>query len=355
MAAPTRRHRSVRKYVRGRTRAEVSRKFDALRQEAAEGLPDGTTTAKYLAGWVQALGGRNLRPTTRRQYARHVESYWTPAIGRVELVKLMPSDVERAMAGLDGARPVGDHGPQRAAPTLRRCPGATRCATAWSGGTWPPWSSRPRPIVQRCGHSLRHEVARLVESTRDDPFGPLFALAVASGLRLGELVGLVVGRRGSRGAQPDRQAGRVPARTTERMTSASPKTKRSRRTVMLPALGIEAVRRQKARQAAARLAAGSAWQDRRNLRIHSMWSGRPVIPGQVSQAFRVAADRLGLTDVRFHDLRHTARDPHAPCRRSTEGRIRSPRARPRSWSQPTPTPTSRPICKGTPPTPWTGP
>ena len=50
----------VRKYVRGRTRAEVSRKFDALRQEAAEGLPDGTTTAKYLAGRV--AGSRGSEP-----------------------------------------------------------------------------------------------------------------------------------------------------------------------------------------------------------------------------------------------------------------------------------------------------
>ena len=68
---------------------------------------------------------------------------------------------------------------------------------------------------------------------------------------------------------------------------------------------MEAVRRQKARQAAARLAVGSAWQDRRNL-LFTDAVGRPVAPGQVSKAFRVAADRLGLTDVRFHDLRHTA-------------------------------------------------
>jgi integrase len=74
---------------------------------------------------------------------------------------------------------------------------------------------------------------------------------------------------------------------------------------MLPALAVDALRRQRARQAATRLAAGSAWQDRRNL-VFTDVVGRRVSPGQVSKAFRAAADSVGLTGVRFHDLRHTA-------------------------------------------------
>ena len=81
-------------------------------------------------------------------------------------------------------------GPQRAAPTLRAALADAMRDGLVSGGTWPPWSSRPRPIVQRCGHSLRMRSRGWSSRRRDDPFGPLFALAVASGLRLGELVGL---------------------------------------------------------------------------------------------------------------------------------------------------------------------
>jgi integrase len=74
---------------------------------------------------------------------------------------------------------------------------------------------------------------------------------------------------------------------------------------MLPAVAIEALRRQKARQAAAKLAAGTAWQDRHNL-VFTNELGEPLSPDSASSGFRKTATRLGLQPVRFHDLRHTA-------------------------------------------------
>jgi integrase len=290
-----------RKYVRGRTKAEVVRKFAELRKEAVDGLPDGTTTADYLAAWVRGLSGRNLRPTTRRQYARHIDQYWTPAIGRVELVKLTPLHIEQAMAGLT-ARGLSATTVRSARTTLRAAlAGAMRDGKVRrnvAALVKPPQADRPEM------HALSAEqVGRLVDATQDDEYGPLFTLAVSSGLRLGELVGLSW-------YDIDLEARQLTVKRAafQRDDGAydfgQPKTKGSRRTVMLPALAIDALRRQKARQAAARLAAGSAWQDRHSL-VFTDAVGRPVVPGHVSKAFRSVADRLGLP-VRFHDLRHTA-------------------------------------------------
>ena len=86
---------------------------------------------------------------------------------------------------------------------------------------------------------------------------------------------------------------------------AEPKTARSRRTVMLPEIAIQGLRRQKARQAAARLAAGTAWQDQLGL-VFTDELGRPLSPETVSSGFRKTVARLGLQPVRFHDLRHSA-------------------------------------------------
>ena len=221
----------VRKYVRGRTRAEVSRKFDALRKDAVDGLPDGTTTGDYLAGWVKALDGRNLRPTTRRQYARHVESYWTPAIGKVDLVKLTPSQVERAMAGLT-ARGLSATTVRSARTTLRAA-----LADAMRDGlirrnvaalVKPPEADRPEMRALTAD-----EVGRLVTATQDDVFGPLYALAITSGLRLGELVGLSWDDVSieARNLTVKRAAFQ---RADGSYDFGQPKTKRSRRTVMLP-------------------------------------------------------------------------------------------------------------------------
>lgn len=291
-----------RKYVRGRTRAEVTRKFEAIRTDVEAGYPDGTTTGAYLAEWIAAVKGRNLRPTTVAQYARHVSSYWTPTIGRVELVKLTPLQVERAMGALR-ERQLSPTTIRSARTTLRaaladamRDGKVTRNVAAL---VKPPKADRPEMRALTSA-----EVARLVTSTREEPLGPLYALAVASGLRLGELVGLSWD-------DVDLDARRLTVnRAAYRQDDGSygfaePKTKRSRRTVMLPALAVEALRTQRARQGTARLAAGSVWQDRRGLCFTDA-VGRPLAPGHVSKSFRVAADRVGLQGVRFHDLRHTA-------------------------------------------------
>ena len=67
--------RSVRRYVSGRTRAEVVRKLEALRKEGAAGFATGRTTGDYLASWIVEAEPR-LRPSTHREYAHNVASYF---------------------------------------------------------------------------------------------------------------------------------------------------------------------------------------------------------------------------------------------------------------------------------------
>jgi integrase len=85
---------------------------------------------------------------------------------------------------------------------------------------------------------------------------------------------------------------------------AEPKTARSRRTVMLPAIARDALGRRKKRQEADRAAAGAAWQDRLLGLVFTDAVGRPLRPPDVSDEWRRTRRRLGLT-VRLHDLRHT--------------------------------------------------
>jgi integrase len=286
--------------VSGRTRAEVVRKLDEVRKESAAGFANGETTGEYLARWVGSVRAR-IRAATHREYSRHVQAYWTPAIGRIPLTKLTPAHVEKVLAELleRGLSPVTV---RSARTTLRRAlHDAQRdgLVTRNVAGL-----SRPPRLEHREMRSLSSsEVARLTTSTADDPFGPLWAVAVGTGLRLGEVLGLAWD-------DVDLAARKL---TVRRALSrgygggyelAEPKTARSRRTVMLPAIAAEALRRQKARQAEARLAAGNAWQDRAGL-VFTDAIGRPLQPRTVGKTWRTTADRLGL-DVRLHDLRHTA-------------------------------------------------
>ena len=85
---------------------------------------------------------------------------------------------------------------------------------------------------------------------------------------------------------------------------AEPKTRRSRRTIHLPAPALAALERQGDRQATVREAAGTAWQDRDRL-IFTDAVGRPLYRVAVHRAFHELLDTAGLPSIPFHGLRHS--------------------------------------------------
>jgi integrase len=84
--------------------------------------------------------------------------------------------------------------------------------------------------------------------------------------------------------------------------STASKTERSRRTIALPQVAVEALRRHRAKQAEDRLRAGRAWADNDLVCTNAL--GEPIKPDYLTHAFTKLVARLGLK-VRFHDLRHS--------------------------------------------------
>ena len=80
------------------------------------------------------------------------------------------------------------------------------------------------------------------------------------------------------------------------------KTPRSRRTISLPPSTVAALRRHRKDQAERRLLCGEAWQD--SGVVVDRGDGGAVHPDSLSHAFAETAERVGLADVRLHDLRH---------------------------------------------------
>ena len=76
------------------------------------------------------------------------------------------------------------------------------------------------------------------------------------------------------------------------------------RVVPLTGLAIEALRRQRAAQAASKLAAGGAYDDRGFVFADPL--GAPIELDAATKAFARIARSLGIKGVRLHDLRHSA-------------------------------------------------
>ena len=158
----------------------------------------------------------------------------------------------------------------------------------------------PRAVRKQVQPLSAEQVRVLLEATKDDRLGPLIHVAIASGLRQGELLGL-------RWEDLDLEAGALTVRfamqrVDGKQTFIEPKTHLSRRTVTLPASAVAALRLQRTRQLEERLLAGSRWQDW-NL-VFASTIGTPMEPSNVTHRFQRLVVDAGLPCQRFHDLRH---------------------------------------------------
>ena len=152
------------------------------------------------------------------------------------------------------------------------------------------------------GTGLSVEQARSVlAAVERDRFRALYVAALVLGLRKGELLGL-------RWEDVDLAAGELHVRQAAQRVAgelrfSAPKTRRSRRIVPLPELAADALRERRARQAVDRLAAGPDWWD--SGLVFTTALGTPVEPRNLNRHWYGVRDRVGLSGVRFHDLRHT--------------------------------------------------
>jgi integrase len=141
-----------------------------------------------------------------------------------------------------------------------------------------------------------------LEAAQGERLDALFVLALSSGMRLGELLGL-------RWRDVDLDAGTLQVRQIlVRMPSGlrfgEPKTKRSRRRISLSAGARDALRHHRARQAAERLRLGPVWEDHDLVFANEI--GKPLDAGNLLRRdFWRVLSKAGVPRCRFHDLRHT--------------------------------------------------
>src|SRR5262249_8267230 len=143
----------------------------------------------------------------------------------------------------------------------------------------------------------------LLDAAQGDRLEALYGVALACGLRMGEILGLswqdldLEHARMAVSQALQRQKGRG-------LVLGETKTDRSRRTIGLPAPLVTALRAHRVRQLEERLAAGSRWHDQGF--VFASRLGTALEPRNLHRAFKRMLKRAGLPDIRSHDLRHSA-------------------------------------------------
>ena len=292
-----------RRYVSGKTKEEARAKKRQALADADRGLvfDAGTLTVEeYLTRWLADSVRDTVRSTTYERYEQITRKHIIPEVGRVKIKALTPAHVrglyrKKLEAGLSPRSVQYVHVTLHKALKQAVRDGLTaRNATE---AVKPPQVPRKeiRPLTPE-------QVKTLFEATKGDRLEALYVLAVTTGLRQGELLGL-------KWDDVDMEAGTLQVRRT--LTTAKggpvlspPKTRGSRRTVKLSQTAIEVLRSHLARQLEEIDRVGSLWRE--NGLIFASEVGEPLDRRDLTtHRFKPLLRRAGLAPIRFHDLRHT--------------------------------------------------
>ncbi|MEX0750747.1 MAG: tyrosine-type recombinase/integrase, partial [Dehalococcoidia bacterium] len=293
-----------RKHFLGKDRDEVVRKQRAALKGQDDGLPivsERQTVAQYLKRWL-AGAKPTIRERTWVRYEQYVRLHLEPKLGKLSLTKLSPQHLQNLYADRleAGLSPTTVH---HLHATIHR---ALEQAVKWGLVARNVADLVDPPRIAR--HEIRtlspEEANGLIDAARGDRLEALYIVALTTGLREGELLGL-------RWRDVDLDAGGVEVRgSLQRVPSgfiiAEPKTSKSRRRVGLTEDAIAALRRHRTRQSEERLRLGPAWEKTHDL-VFTDESGKPIDATKfLRNSFAPLLKRAGLPPMRFHDLRNTA-------------------------------------------------
>ena len=292
-----------RKVLYAKSREEARRKLAEAIAERDRGLvydSEGLTLGEYLARWLEDSVRGSVKATTYQSYGSLVRLHVCPTLGSTKLSALTPAHVQALYrAKLDEG--LAPKSVKHCHTTLHR---ALKQAVRWglvprnaAAEADPPRVRTPemRPLSPT-------QARTLLDAARGNRLEALYVLAVTTGMRQGELLGL-----GWEDVDPEARTVRV--RRTLTLAKGGPhltepKTPKSRRQIRLTSGAVVALERYQERQEAEGARRGPGW-NAQGL-VFCTRRGTPIRRDNLhDKHWKPLLGRAGLPDIRFHDLRHT--------------------------------------------------
>ena len=285
------------------TRKDAEKELRRLLTALDRGMhvdPSGLTVADYLDSWLADVAPASVGPKTLEHYQGLCRNQIKPHLGNIQLQKLRPVDIAAWLQALGKT--------ELSVRSIRHAHGALRAALAHAATV--ELIERNVCTIIRAPKLVRTEVeilngeqmADTLQKLRGHSIYPIFALAIGTGARRGEIAAL-------RWSDIDLDAATVRIeRSLEQVKGSirvkAPKTAAGRRTVSLPAFAVDALRDHRRQTLELRLQLG----------IGALPGDAPVFgdidgnwpsPHSITRSWRRAVRGRKLTKVTFHALRHS--------------------------------------------------
>jgi integrase len=255
--------------------------------------------ADFLKEWLTLIE-TSVRAKTSDQYRQIVRQHIVPDLGPIRLKDLNPRQIQslyskKLETGTSPRSVIMIHA------VLRR---ALNHALKLGVIGRNPVMAVIRPKFKRKEMNVLSDsqVRVLLSAAAGTRFEATYWVAVTTGLRLGELLGLKwsdldwVNRRLRIQRQVQRFRGSL--------VFSEPKTSAGRRVIALGMATIEILRKHQNLQSGEIRKSGETWKE--NGMIFPSTIGTPMDPSNLYHHFKNLLKETGLPNIRFHDLRHTA-------------------------------------------------
>lgn len=292
-----------RKYIYGRKYKDVEKKLAEAMGDAAKGIvydDKNLTVGDFFDLWLSDSVRGTVRESTYSRDKYLVTNHIKPAIGRAKLKSLGAVHLQslyrnRLDSGLSASTV------QKLHHVLHKALSQAKRLKLIAHNPADDVKA-PTPAPKEMRPLSAHEARKLLEAAQGDRLEALYLLAIHTGMRRGELLGLKWDD-----VDFDGSTVRVRRTLTRKGTGyvlGGPKTKKSRRTVRLTQRAVGALRSHRARQSEKKLGTGASYHDQGL--VFAGERGGIINPSNLRQrSFMPLLERAELPPITFHDLRHT--------------------------------------------------
>lgn len=258
------------------------------------------TLAKYLDEWIISRKD-SIKQKTLLQYKSIIDLHIKPILGTKNINEIKPADIQ----ALYNSKISSGTGVR----TVRLIHSVLHCALNHAlklGIIYRNPSDaiyKPKAIKNEMKILDENQVKSLLFAAKGKRLEALFKLAVTTGLREGEILGLKWSDLNwdTHQVNIQRQVQRV---QKSGLVFSDPKTAAGRRMILLGPGTILSLKDHYKRQLFEREFMGNQWQD--NDLIFPSTHGTPLDPSNLLGQFKELLREANIPNIRFHDLRHTA-------------------------------------------------